>query len=109
MNNLSVTDLQKILSAPRSRRDDFKLIDVRQDWEFEYCHIDESIHIPLSKIPSFLEAAEKDETFVFICHHGIRSANATAYALSLGFGNALNLTGGLDAWSRDVDQNFPRY
>ena len=34
-----------------------KLIDVREQWEFDKCHIENSTHIPMGKIPDATAAA----------------------------------------------------
>ena len=85
------------------------LVDVREEWEFNLGHLDESMHVPLSTIPDFLESADPTGQYVFICHHGIRSARAAGYAYAQGFHTVFNLTGGVAAWSASVDPNFPTY
>jgi monothiol glutaredoxin len=56
-----------------------------------------------------VEQLPKDTLLAFHCHHGGRSRAAAEHFLKLGFKNVLNLTGGIDAWSRDVDPKVPRY
>ncbi len=56
-----------------------------------------------------LEALPKDATLVFHCHHGIRSQSAAEHYSQQGWKKTLNLTGGIDAWSRTVDPSVPRY
>jgi monothiol glutaredoxin len=46
---------------------------------------------------------------VFLCHHGVRSLHAAAYALDKGLRAVFNLEGGIDAWSLTVDPSVPRY
>ncbi len=46
---------------------------------------------------------------VTYCHHGIRSVSAGAFLERLGFTNVHSLTGGIDAWSCEVDPGVPRY
>ena len=46
---------------------------------------------------------------VFHCHHGGRSQAAADHFSTLGFSNVWNLTGGIDAWSVEVDSTIPRY
>ena len=52
---------------------------------------------------------DKNTTLVFHCHHGGRSQQAAQHFIGLGFKNVYNLTGGIDAWSAEVDTNIPRY
>jgi len=56
-----------------------------------------------------LEATSKDQPIVFHCHHGGRSQAAAEHFLKLGYSKVYNLTGGIDAWSLEVDPAVPRY
>jgi monothiol glutaredoxin len=56
-----------------------------------------------------IEGLPKDTMLVFHCHHGGRSQSAAEHFRSRGFTNVHNMAGGIDAWSRDVDQKVPRY
>ena len=105
MNVMSVEALAEALTTDHELR----LIDVRESWEFELGHIKNSQLVPLATMPEFVESADPDKEYVFICHHGIRSARAAAYALSNGFENVYNLTGGVAAWAAIIDPSFPTY
>lgn len=56
-----------------------------------------------------LDELSRDTTLVMYCHHGVRSAAAAEHCLRMGFSDVHNLTGGIEAWSRDVDPEVPRY
>jgi monothiol glutaredoxin len=56
-----------------------------------------------------LEALPKDTALAFLCHHGGRSAQAAEQFRALGFSKVYNITGGIDAWSSDVDNSVPKY
>ncbi|HBS64163.1 MAG TPA: monothiol glutaredoxin, Grx4 family, partial [Stenotrophomonas sp.] len=56
-----------------------------------------------------LEALPKDTALAFLCHHGGRSAQAAEQFRALGFTTVYNITGGIDAWSKDVDNSVPTY
>jgi monothiol glutaredoxin len=43
------------------------------------------------------------------CHHGVRSQRAAEELVAAGFRDVHNLVGGIEAWSRDVDPEVPRY
>ena len=87
------------------------LIDVREPWEFDICHIDNSINIPMGQIPQSLEQFEIDgKEFVLICHHGVRSMRVIQYLQAQqSMENLINLDGGVDAWAREVDPTMPVY
>ena len=85
------------------------LLDVREPWEFETCHIDGSINIPMGQIPHQLAEIRRASEVVVICHHGIRSHQVGLFLKRQGFPRVANLLGGIDAWSVDVDPEVPRY
>ncbi len=85
------------------------LVDVREDWEREVCAIEDSLHLPLMQLPQRLGELPRDRPLVLHCHHGGRSMQATAWLRQQGFDNAINLGGGIDAWSAEVDPAVQRY
>lgn len=85
------------------------LLDVREPWEFEICHIDGSKHIPMHKVVRSLDLLDSKKETVVICHHGVRSRMVAAFLESRGFGKIINLYGGISAWSSQVDQKMARY
>ncbi len=58
---------------------------------------------------AYVESLPKDAALVFYCHTGQRSQAAAEHFRMQGFTNVHNLAGGIDAWSRDVDPDVPRY
>ena len=56
-----------------------------------------------------LEALPKDTPLAFLCHHGQRSAQAAEHFRGLGFTRVFNVTGGIDAWAKDVDTSVAQY
>jgi rhodanese-related sulfurtransferase len=85
------------------------LLDVREPWEFETCHIAGARLIPMRGIPAQVDALDRDAETVVICHHGGRSFQVAMFLEQQGFGRLFNLTGGVEGWSRQVDPAMPRY
>jgi len=56
-----------------------------------------------------IEKLPKDTALAFHCHHGGRSRAAAEHFLKQGFTNIYNMAGGIDAWSKDLDPQVPRY
>ena len=104
---MSVRELREELAAKKLVR----LIDVREADEWEICRIAGAELVPLSQWPQLaLEKFPiKDEALVMQCHHGGRSARATAWLLGQGYTDVRNLAGGIDAWSTEIDPSVPRY
>jgi rhodanese-related sulfurtransferase len=84
------------------------LLDVRELEEYRLARIEGAALIPLHALPGRLDALPKDKPIVVLCHHGVRSAHAVHHLRAAGF-DAVNLTGGIDAWSREVDAAVPTY
>jgi sulfur-carrier protein adenylyltransferase/sulfurtransferase len=85
------------------------LIDVREAGEIAICRFPSYVHIPMMEIPARLGEFDKDANLVVACHVGMRSAQATAYMIQLGFTRVRNLAGGIDQWTLDVDPTLTRY
>lgn len=85
------------------------LLDVREPWEFERCHIAGAELVPMREIPARAAALDADRQTVVICHHGIRSAQVGMFLENNGFANIINLQGGVAAWAERVDPSMARY
>lgn len=85
------------------------LLDVREPWEFDICHIDGSTNIPMGQIPRRLRELPSDGEVVVICHHGIRSQQVIRFLQPQTSARLINLDGGVDAWARQVDRDMPVY
>ena len=99
----------KELKTRLDKGDNLVLLDVREDWEYSLAKIDGSILVPLGTLPQSLTRLNRESEIIAICHHGMRSADATNFLLQQGFSNVKNLMGGIDAWSVHVDGGIPRY
>jgi monothiol glutaredoxin len=101
---LSAQELKTWLDQKKA----FELYDVRTDREREIASIAGAK--PLDKDgEEHLFGLDKTTPVVFHCHHGVRSRSAAEHFLSQGFKNIYNLTGGIDAWSLQVDPAVARY
>lgn len=86
------------------------LLDVRELDEWDYARIDGAIHIPMNEIPEKFSLLPKSSRGVVLCHHGMRSASVILYLQQeQGFKHLVNLSGGIDAWSRRINPDIPRY
>jgi rhodanese-related sulfurtransferase len=85
------------------------LLDVREGWEVDTAQVAGSIHMPMSKVPSRLAELDPNAPMVVMCHGGMRSLQVAQYLADQGFADIYNLSGGIDAWSQEVDPSVPRY
>lgn len=84
------------------------LLDVREPWEHAMARIDGSTLAPMSEVQDRLPGLDPRAETVVICHHGLRSAYVARILSRSGFGNVLNLEGGLDSYA-GVDPSVSRY
>lgn len=101
---ISVHDLKAMMDEER----DFTLLDVRNPTEWQIGHIDGARLIPLHELPDRLGELDTADQLVVQCHSGQRSARATQLLREMGY-RAVNLAGGIDAWSAEIDPSVPRY
>ncbi len=85
------------------------LVDVREPWEFDVCHIAGSLHVPLGQLPAQIEGLPRNRPLVLVCHHGHRSLHAANWLQRMGFADVHNLRGGVAAWATEVDPGMPVY
>ncbi|TWU58474.1 putative adenylyltransferase/sulfurtransferase MoeZ [Rubripirellula tenax] len=99
------------LAAMKQRGDEFLLLDVREQDEYDFAKIDGSRLLPMSELPQRMEELQphKDDHIVVQCHHGGRSLHVTRVLQAAGFTRVQNLAGGIDDWSEQVDPTVPRY
>ncbi|MGQ1798353.1 rhodanese-like domain-containing protein [Kocuria oceani] len=77
--------------------EDARILDVREDDEWEAGHIAGAQHIPLGQLPERYGEVPADEDVYVICRSGGRSLRATAYLQQYGF-DPVNVLGGMGAW-----------
>jgi rhodanese-related sulfurtransferase len=85
------------------------VLDVREPWELEIASIEGAIAIPLGQLAGRTAELPRDRPLAVMCHHGGRSAQATAWLRNQGFDRATNVAGGIDAWARTIDPTLSRY
>ena len=85
------------------------ILDVREPFEYEICHLDESTLIPLGNLESELDSLDKSKNYVVHCKLGGRSAKAVELMQNNGFKNVENLKGGITAWAEIIDQSMEVY
>jgi rhodanese-related sulfurtransferase len=102
---ISVAELQR----RRQAGEEFLLIDVREQWEYDTCRIAGGKLIPMRMIPTNLQALDGGQDVICYCHHGMRSLDVAAWLRAQGIENAQSLAGGIDRWSLEIDPSVPRY
>jgi sulfur-carrier protein adenylyltransferase/sulfurtransferase len=97
------------LRRERGRKPNLILLDVREPREAEIASIEGSQLVPLRELPRAISSLPAHAEIVTLCHHGTRSLKACELLKGAGFDNVRSLSGGIDAWSREIDAGVPRY
>jgi rhodanese-related sulfurtransferase len=95
MTDITVEELKQKLAS----QDEYLLIDVREDWEYQDFNIGGKL-IPLGTIPSAVDDLDEwhDKEVIVHCKAGSRSAAAKDFLVKQGFKNVRNLLGGMMEW-----------
>ncbi len=107
MQNIRPSELAAWLAD--ASRPSPQLLDVREPWEYDYCHIEGSQLMPMASVPPRLQELDADQPMICICHHGGRSMQVAMFLESRGFSAVYNLSGGVDAWAQSVAPGMKRY
>ena len=75
-----------------------QFVDVRTAEEFATGHAYRARNIPLDQLAANLDKLEKNEPVYLICQSGRRSKQAAEILVANGFGQAISITGGTNAW-----------
>jgi sulfur-carrier protein adenylyltransferase/sulfurtransferase len=105
MKEITVQELKSMMDA----KEDFQLIDVREEHEFDMCNIGGKL-IPMGEVIDHVDEISRDKKVVVHCRSGKRSASLImALEQQFGFTNLYNLKGGILAWADEIDSSMTKY
>jgi rhodanese-related sulfurtransferase len=96
------------LKARIDNGDPVLLVDTRTREEHEAVTLPGS-RLMNQELQQELFATPPDQTIVLFDHSGREVLDHCAWFRGHGLDNTFGLTGGIDAWSRDIDSSLPRY
>ena len=89
------------------------VLDVREPWELQTASVQATgftlLAIPMNSVPDHLAELNPDQPIACQCHHGARSQRVALFLEHNGFSQLVNIAGGIDAWSAELDPAVPRY
>ncbi len=85
------------------------ILDVREPWEVALVGLPGAITIPLGQLQQRWQEVPDDQPVVVVCHHGMRSLQATLFLRAQGCQDVFNLMGGIDAYAVTADPSLARY
>lgn len=101
---VDVKETQRLMAAGEG----WRLIDVREDSERAIAALAGAEAISQDLIQSLMNGP-KDAKLIFFCHHGMRSLDAASYFVGHGFDHVRSMSGGIEAWSQQIDPSVARY
>ncbi|HNQ61994.1 MAG TPA: rhodanese-like domain-containing protein [Bacteroidia bacterium] len=105
MREITVEELKQKLD----RQEDFQLIDVREEFEYEICNLNGEL-IPMATIFDSVDRISKDKPVVIHCKSGGRSGVVvTELEKRFGMTNLFNLKGGILAYAKQIDTGMATY
>ena len=105
MKEITVQELKNKIDA----KEDFQLIDCREEYEYEIAHLDGEL-IPMGEIANNIEKISKEKPVIIHCRTGGRSgAICNMLEMQHGFDNVYNLKGGILAWADEIDPSMTKY
>ena len=63
----------------------------------------------MGQLVARLSELDPNRPIACLCHHGSRSMQVAVFLAQKGFLKVANITGGIHAWSDQVDPTVPRY
>jgi rhodanese-related sulfurtransferase len=106
MNIAEITPTEFV--ARRDRGEALTLLDVREEWELGVASVAGIVHIPMGQVAERIGELERDKEVVVMCRSGRRSLEVAKFLQQNGF-KAVNLAGGILAWSSELDATIPTY
>ena len=93
------------------------VLDVREAWELQTASVKADgftlLYVPMREVPAQVAALQEsygtDQPIACLCHHGMRSLQVGNFLQQQGFTEVVNLQGGIDAWTQQIDPGVPRY
>ena len=87
------------------------LLDCRTPEEHATASIAGATLIPMQEIPQRVAELEawRTQPIVVHCHHGMRSLQVVQWLRKQGFAQAQSMSGGIDAWSKEIDPSVGQY
>jgi rhodanese-related sulfurtransferase len=92
----------------RARGESLTLLDVREEWELGVASVPDVVHIPMGEVADRIGELDRGREVVVLCRSGRRSLQVANFLQQNGF-QAVNLAGGILAWSRELDATIPTY
>ena len=113
MQSIHPADLDQWLQSHAQSTSPPVVLDVREPWEIQTASVKpkgfELVAMPMRSVPARYPELDRDRPIACLCHHGARSAQVANFLINQGFTEVVNLHGGINAWSQQLDPSVPTY
>ena len=109
-NKAEYIEPQELLKKYENK-EDFVIIDARNDYEFDVGHFQNSVKLPIKTFQDFPKGVKtignlKDKEVITFCTGGVRCEKASAYLKQQGFKNVKQLHGGIIKYGEIVGDKY---
>jgi len=101
---LSVRELKRRMDAGEN----LFILDVREPFEYQIANIGGKL-IPQNEVPQRLAEIDRDREIIVQCKSGGRSQRIAEFLKHSGYPKVANVSGGILAWSDQIDPSVPKY
>jgi adenylyltransferase/sulfurtransferase len=109
-NNALKSIAASVLKSQLDAGIQWQIVDVREEYEYEICHLEGAHLFPMGEILKYATQIDCQKPVAVYCHHGMRSLlTIKMLEKEFGFQNLYNLSGGIDAWAREVETDMAVY
>jgi adenylyltransferase/sulfurtransferase len=105
-DEISVQEMKKALEDPKLN---IKVIDVREQDEYQIAHVIGVPLIPLSVLDKRFTELDPNQQIYIHCKSGVRSMKALKFLREQGYKYVKSVKGGISAWSDEIDSSVPKY
>src|SRR5271163_3038512 len=105
-DEVTVQEMKRALDDPKLG---IKVLDIREQFEYDIAHIDGVPLLPMSELQNRFTELDPNTQYYLHCKVGSRSLSAVDFLREQGFKYVKSVKGGINAWSDEIDRNVPRY
>jgi molybdopterin/thiamine biosynthesis adenylyltransferase/rhodanese-related sulfurtransferase len=105
-DEVSVQEMKKALDDAKLN---IKVVDVRDQDEYQIAHVKGTTLIPLGSLPQRFTELDPNQQVYLHCKSGKRSMKALQFLREQGFKYVKSVKGGIEAWSDEIDHSVAKY
>ena len=105
-DEVTVQEMKRALDDPKLG---IRVIDVREEDEYQIAHVDGVPLFPMSTLSQRFTELDPNQQYYIHCKVGGRSLRALEFLREQGFKYLKSVKGGIDAWADEIDHRVPKY